>query len=89
VEASTTHGRRRRLKTLWRAGFERNAEQSVEIYAYRRVCAPGSFLQGDHPAHEQGTIEREVPLPASPYIFSDEGPTDHFCTRMLPLRFLS
>jgi hypothetical protein len=60
----------------------------VEIRAARRVCAPSSFFQGDHPAHEQETIERDVPLAAGLYIFSDEGPTDHFCTRMWPLRFL-
>ena len=36
------------------------------------------IYKGDHPAHEHATIEREVPLPASLYVMTDEGPKDLF-----------
>ena len=43
------------------------------------VCVHQVHLyRGDHPVHARETIEREVPLPASLYIFSDEGPQDLF-----------
>jgi CHAD domain len=35
MEASTTRGRQRRLKTLWPGGFQRNAERLVEIHTDR------------------------------------------------------
>jgi hypothetical protein len=39
---------------------------------------PIHIYRGDHPAHEQSTLELTTPLPESLYIFSDDGAKDLF-----------